>query len=74
MKSTIKLFLLLFVGTSSMPSVVSAQDSRDDADGVLLDEIIVSAQKREQNVFEVPMAVSQFSGTELERRGISDAR
>lgn len=71
MKSTIKLFLLLFVGTSSLPSVVSAQDARDDADDVLLDEIIVSAQKREQNVFEVPMAVSQFSGTELERRGIS---
>ncbi|MCG8379765.1 MAG: TonB-dependent receptor plug domain-containing protein, partial [Proteobacteria bacterium] len=60
--------ILLFLVTAS---VASAQGSSGDAASETLDEIIVSAQKREQNVFEVPMAVSTFSGTELERRGIT---
>jgi len=40
-------------------------------DGRVVEEIVVTAQKREQRLLEVPMAVSAFSGTELEHKGIS---
>ncbi|WP_417451310.1 TonB-dependent receptor [Kordiimonas sp.] len=35
-----------------------------------LEEIVVTAQKREQRLIEVPMAITAISGTELEERGI----
>ena len=38
------------------------------------DEIIVTAQKREQNIQDVPIAVTALSGNQLERAGIVDIR
>lgn len=38
----------------------------------LLEEIIVTAQKREQNLQDVPIAVSAFSGEMLSQSGIKD--
>lgn len=35
-----------------------------------VEEVVVTAQKREQRLLEVPMAVSAFSGVELEERAI----
>lgn len=40
----------------------------------IVEEIIVTAQKREQTLQEVPIAVSAFSATQLERAGVSDIR
>ncbi len=37
-----------------------------------LDEIVVSAQRREQNVQEVPIAISAFQGDALTERAVSD--
>ena len=37
-----------------------------------LEEIVVTAQRRSQNLQEVPIAVSAFSAAELENRGITD--
>lgn len=37
-----------------------------------LEEVIVTAQKREQNLQDVPVAVSQFSGEALQRSGVQD--
>lgn len=37
-----------------------------------LEEIMVTAQKRVQNVQDIPVAVSAYSGDELTKRGISD--
>ncbi|MFC3053557.1 TonB-dependent receptor [Kordiimonas pumila] len=52
-----------------MPSV--AMPAAQAADGELqFEEIIVTAQKREQRLIEVPMAITAMSGTELEQRGI----
>lgn len=39
-----------------------------------LDEIIVTAQKREQRALEVPVSLSAFSGDALQRAGITDVR
>ncbi len=52
----------LMAATSQAP--VHAQDR------VALDEIIVTAQKREENLQEVPLAISAVSGAELEMRNI----
>ena len=37
-----------------------------------LDEIVVSAQRREQNIQEVPIAISAFQGDALTERAVSD--
>ncbi len=36
------------------------------------EEITVTAKKREQNIYEVPVAVSAFSGASIEKQGITD--
>lgn len=44
------------------------------AQNVLIEEIIVTAQKREQNIQDVPVAVTAYSGRMLEESGIKDVR
>ncbi len=59
--------LCLTIGTliaATPPTVVHAQDR------VVLDEIIVTAQKREENLQVVPLAISAISAAELEKRDI----
>ncbi len=46
-----------------------AQDDDSDATPVL-DEIIVTAQKREQSIFDVPLAISAIGEQEIESAGI----
>ena len=41
-------------------------------DDALIEEIMVTAQKREQSIYEVPVAVSAFQGDRLARQGIVD--
>lgn len=43
-----------------------AQAQEDDVDATLLEEVVVTAQRREQTLQEVPMAISAFSGEDLE--------
>ena len=54
-------------------NVAVAQLAGDDAK-VAVDEnaIIVTAQKREENVIDVPISISVVSGKDLERSGIND--
>lgn len=47
-------------------------NAEDTADGFFLEEIIVTSQKREQNLQEVPIAVSAFSGEQLQEAVIKD--
>lgn len=49
-----------------------AQAAADDNGG--LQDIIVTAQKREENLQQTPLAISAISGAQLELRGISDAQ
>ncbi len=44
------------------------------AQNVLIEEIVVTAQKREQNIQDVPVAVTAYSGRMLEESGIKDIR
>ena len=50
-----------------------AQDADEDASIGGLNEIIVTAQRREESVQDVPIAISAFNEAELETRGISSA-
>jgi len=51
--------LALFAGAAAMPAY--AQDSQP----TVVDEIIVTAQKREQSIQDVPLAVSAFRADNL---------
>jgi iron complex outermembrane recepter protein len=50
-------------------ATLAQQDSATDGQ---LEEIVVTAQKREQRLQDVPLAVSAISGTEIERKGALD--
>ena len=52
-----------------LPQVALAQDAK----GSLIDELIVTAQKREESVQDVPIAVSAFSEQALKAQGIDGA-
>jgi iron complex outermembrane recepter protein len=38
----------------------------------VVETVIVTAQKREQNIYEVPVAISAFTADQIERQGITD--
>jgi iron complex outermembrane receptor protein len=64
--------LLGFVTASlvlSMPA--SAQDTESEGE-FIFEEVVVTAQRREQNIMDVPVAVSTMSGMQLEQAGIFD--
>lgn len=44
------------------------------AQETVIDEIVVTAQKREQSILEVPLSVQALQGEELERQGLSDVK
>lgn len=43
----------------------------EEADEIVMDEIIITAQKREQRLSEVPLAVTAYSGTFLDKIGVT---
>lgn len=57
----------LFVGAFTAPSY--AQDAEDPA---VRDVVVVTAQRREQNLQDVPLSVSSFSGDALDEIGAVD--
>lgn len=63
-----KTVLSLCVAVPALMSTqpLAAQESR------ALEEVIVTAQKREQRVFDVPFSVSAMTGKEIAERGISN--
>ena len=50
------------------PSAAFAQNGSDD----LIEEIMVTATKREESIYEVPIAISAFEGDRLAQQGIVD--
>ena len=51
-----------------------AQDDGDEKAGRMLEEVIVTAQKREQTLQEVPLTVTAFSGDFVTENGVEDIR
>src|SRR5262245_48378036 len=52
-------------------SPAMAQDQQPESDSVF-DTVIVTAQKREQSIYDVPVAISAFSPETIEKQGITD--
>ncbi|MDJ0794872.1 MAG: TonB-dependent receptor [Woeseiaceae bacterium] len=46
--------------------------AQDDEYGALIEEIMVTATKREASIYEVPIAISAFEGDKLAQQGIVD--
>ncbi len=59
--------VLAAVGFSLLPPVAMAQGSK-----ALLEEVVVTARKREEGLQDAPLAVSAFSGESLDFRGVTD--
>lgn len=74
MNKTLKGIVLVAIALSNCvtyPIVALAQEQeRASIAGVYLEEIIVTARKREENLQDTPMSVSAFTGESLELRGI----
>ena len=51
---------------------VSQEAAVEQASGNVLEEIIVTAQKRSQSVQDIPVAIDAFSGDQIADRGVSD--
>ena len=53
--------------TASVNSVYAAEEGK-----IMLEEVIVTAQKRAESVQDVPLAISAYSGDYIESFGITD--
>jgi len=59
------------VASLAVSPVVLAQDQEAEETSVF-EEVIVTATKREQSIYEVPVAITAFTEETMERQGITD--
>ena len=59
-------------GMAAAPAAAAAQD--DDGGSALSSEIIVTAQRREQGVQKVGIAITAYSGEQLRALNVTDSR
>lgn len=59
---------------ASLAALAAPAFAEDTADKGGLDEIVVTAKKHEQNLQDVPIAISALSAEKVEKLGISDSR
>ncbi len=68
------LFLSSALGAAALTAPAMAQETAAEADAPFVStDIIVTAQKREQNLQDVPVAISVVSGAQLERSNVNSA-
>ncbi|WP_419252982.1 TonB-dependent receptor [Caulobacter sp. ErkDOM-YI] len=73
MTSMWKAALLAGVAWGAVATAVSAQEQAPAATaGLSVDEVVVTARRREENLKDVPVAVSAYSGETLARQGGAD--
>lgn len=66
-KNRLAVAIAIVGSCTAAPAVFSAEE----INRVALEEVIVTAQKREQNLQEVPVSISSFSAVELENMGVT---
>lgn len=71
--SAAKTRLLVGTGLALLAAPLSAQDTESES-GNAISEIVVTAQKREQNLQEVPLAISVVGSEKLQQLQVNDAR
>ena len=60
------------VALGALAAPALAQDSASGAESVSADEIIVTARRREENLIDVPIAITALSGSQLAASGAAD--
>jgi outer membrane receptor protein involved in Fe transport len=65
---------IVFFAAIATSSPTWAQTQAPSAEPAALDEIVVTAEKREESINNVPMAVSAFSGSQLVALGIKNVQ
>ena len=75
MKKPLLFFIFLMIGVTFLINDFRSAFAQEGAqEEYLLDEIMVTAQKREQSLHEVPIAISVTTSDQLERQQIYSAR
>jgi iron complex outermembrane receptor protein len=70
--------LLLIISTTllalmALPATTIAQSgSEEGTEAGVIEEVVVTAQRREEKLMDVPIAVTAFTGEELEQFGVQD--
>lgn len=72
--STGRVVASLLIGSSLSSGPALAQVAAADAESATAGDIIVTAQRREENVMKVPVSVTAVSGEALKERGVNDIR
>ncbi len=72
MNRLMKSVLLAGAAWSAASSMAMAQDAVPQNDQTAVDDIIVTARRREESLQDVPVAVTAVSGEQLEARGAAD--
>jgi len=67
-----KAALLAGAAWGAVATAVSAQEAPVANSGLSVDEVVVTARRREENLKDVPVAVSAYSGETLARQGGAD--
>lgn len=62
----------LVISVLALGLVVSTAPASAQSGAEGLEEIVVTAQKREQNIMDVPIAISAISGAQIEESGLKD--
>lgn len=65
---TRNLFVASLMASVALPTVQEAY-----AQSLALEEIVVTARKRDENIYEIPVSVSAFSQADLDRAGVDNA-
>jgi iron complex outermembrane recepter protein len=63
---------ILLAGAGLGSALAAIQSAHAETEAVGLDEIIVTAQKRAENINDVPLTIQAFSGASLRRSGVGD--
>ncbi|MFC7049300.1 TonB-dependent receptor [Emcibacter nanhaiensis] len=63
---------IVLAGVLSSVPLATAAYAADEGSAVTLEEIVVTAQKRSQNIQDVPIAISAVTANMLKERGIND--
>jgi outer membrane receptor protein involved in Fe transport len=71
-RAAVRAALLAGGACLSFTSVATAQSGGRDAaaDSIMLEEVLVTARKREESLQDVPMSITAFSADAIEQRGI----
>jgi iron complex outermembrane receptor protein len=63
---------LAYLASTSALALATAVHAQDGAGAVGLEEVVVTAQKRAENLQDVPAAVSALTGSQLAARGVNE--